>query len=211
MEFLFAWYNLVFLISLVTGVIFIFGSMLGMDADADVDADADAGVGHDHDQDHDSSHGGFFASVFSAIGVGRVPLSLVMTFMFMFFGTIGMIMNRLLVSFIEINEMFALVSVGIAVLGSVLFSGRLARVMHKYMPTVETNVVSISQLVGQSGTVSLALNSKKGLANVRDRSGTLHEATFELDEGEAVAGMKVLLVSYDRESSVFKATEFNLD
>ena len=106
---LLAWYNLIFLLPLAVGLLLIFGNMAGIGADADADVDHDADADHDHD-----AGSKLFLHVLTALGVGKVPLSIVMMLMCMIFGGIGMMLNFILMDLIVKAEVFALIPLGSA-------------------------------------------------------------------------------------------------
>src|SRR5690554_5847451 len=110
LDFLLAWWNLIFAVPFALGLLYMglyiaTGITFGdgdVDADAEVDADVDGDVDADAeadgDADHDAEHHapGPLASAMELLGVGRVPLSLVLMVLVLTWGLIGTIVNRLL-------------------------------------------------------------------------------------------------------------------
>jgi len=95
---IFNWYNLIFYIPLILGIILALGVVLGFadmahgdvdgdveaDIDGDIDGDADADADSDADQDSDDIGG---LRVLSILGFGKVPVMLViMTMLLVFVG-----------------------------------------------------------------------------------------------------------------------------
>lgn len=217
MDFL-AWYNLIFLIPLVAGVLLIFGSMAGFGSDADTDADTDAdhdvqsdGIGHEagHDHDHDDESR-LFLSALSALGVGKVPLSIVLMILFLLFGGIGMMCNFLIAGAISMFEPFAFVSVAAGFFGAISLSGSLARLLNRYMPSTETYADSKAQMVGKTGTLELAANEERGWAQIPDSRGSIRQIKCRTSGGTLAKGTEVVVVSFDADTDTYTVAKNEL-
>ncbi|MBI4438118.1 DUF1449 family protein [Candidatus Uhrbacteria bacterium] len=213
MDFL-AWYNLIFLIPLATGVLLIFGSMAGIGSDADTDADADhdvnnGGIGHEVGHDHNDESRPFL-SVLSALGVGKVPLSIVLMILFLLFGGIGMMANFLMAGFIAVFEPFAFVSVAAGFFGAIFLSGPLARLLNRYMPSTETYGDTKGQMVGKTGTLELAADEERGWAQVRDSSGSIRQIKCRTGGGTLAKGTEIVVVRYDSRTDLYTVAKNEL-
>jgi hypothetical protein len=228
-----AWWNLVFLVPLalaltylaiycVTGAMFDgadAGTEVDTDVDADVsadaeidteiDADADADVDADSDADHDGHHasgpGRSAMGALAWVGVGRVPLSLVLMVLMLTWGFIGFITNQFLRDAASREWLIPLVSLPIAALGSLTATRLLTRAMSRLMPTEETYARRRRDLLGEVGEAIYPIDERFGMAAVRDDHGTLYHVPCRVDSGHppVAKGAKVLLVSYETDRNIF--------
>lgn len=216
MDFL-TWYNLIFLIPLIAGVLLIFGSMAGFGSDADTDADADHDVDHDVDNDthghefgHDHDENRLFLSVLSALGVGKVPLSIVLMMLFMLFGGIGMMMNFMIAPLLSAHEIFAVGSVSVAAIGSFILTGPLARLLNRWMPSTESYADSKVAMVGRVGVLELAADETSGWAQVRDSYGSLRQVKCQTRSGTLPKGTEIVVVSFDSDAEIYTVAKNEL-
>ena len=128
MSCVFVWHNLIFLIPLSLGVLLVFGAASGAigDADRDIqtacDVDADAQV----EADCDVGASDLVIEVLSLLGVGRVPLSIVVFSASLIFGTAGFIANLWLEPHLLAPVAFAPISLCIAFCAMFVLTGRVA-------------------------------------------------------------------------------------
>jgi hypothetical protein len=223
-QWLLGWWNLVFLVPLGLALLYlalyvVSGVTFGdADADADANLDADAGLdaeaGADAEGDADTDHGDHSdhhgnrsgaAGALAWIGVGRVPLSLVLMVLLMTWGFIGFVTTQFLRDAMPRYWMIPLVSLPAAALGSLLATRTLTRVMSRLMPTDETYAKRRNELLGEVGDAIYAIDERFGMANVRDDRGTLHQVPCRVEPGRppVAKGAKVLLVSYDSNRNIY--------
>src|SRR5262245_44065729 len=186
------------------------------DADTDVSADADADSDVDSDADHDADHdteseaGAPTSStamlVLSWLGLGKVPLSILLMVLAMCWGFIGFVTNnaakdsapRMLKS--ADPATVALVSLPLAGIGSLLITSTLSRIFAKVMPKNETYARRRHELLGNSGDAIYDIDSHFGMASVRDDRGNLFQVACR-SEGKRDAirkGSRVKLVGYNK-------------
>ncbi len=194
MSFLLTAYNAPFLFALIGSVLFALLQILGGFGDADGDVDVDADI----DADIDFS-GDFMEDLLSILGVGRVPVMLIiMTFLGMF-GLIGLLINAINRQLIA---NFSAFSIAGALIGSFLLAffitGRISRGIAKLIPD-NSAAVSFEQLVGRIGLVSsTSVSTTYGRVLVRDIHGTNHTVYAIVAAGEPVPERsEVALLSYD--------------
>src|SRR5688572_20408683 len=84
--FFFNWYNIPFLIALGCSAILMVVQIIGGSGDHDHDADTDV----DADVDGD-----LFGDLLSVLGIGRVPMMIVVMALLMTFGLLGLLINAL--------------------------------------------------------------------------------------------------------------------
>jgi hypothetical protein len=214
-----------------------------LDADASLDADADAELdagdidGHDlhgaetdvHDADvhdvhahdahgHDAHEADHDADVFVLkalgwLGLGRVPLSIILMVLMLTWGAIGFLINYVLWPVMPVEWMVALVSLPAAAMGSTAITRGVVRLLARYMPTTETSARPRAKLVPSRGEALYAIDHTFGLASVRTRDGDLFQVSCRTYEGRQpiAKGTPVLLVDYDAQQEVFYVVEYDAD
>ena len=162
MEWLSGWYNWPFLFLLAFGVLFItldlvLGGLLGtlgVDSDVDLDADADPGI---------EAEGGHGPGAFLAwLGMGRVPLSIVLETLLITFGSLGLLTNAIWseVNFLHwLSFPFALI---IATLGSLICTRVLVDLLARLLPGDQTMTQPAGSWVGQWGMVINTVTATSG-------------------------------------------------
>jgi hypothetical protein len=211
-SFLLTWYNLPFLIALGGCILFallqVIGGIGDNEADADLDADTDTNIDIDADLNLDGAvdlsepppqhHGQSFGPL-AALGLGRVPLALLLMALLGCFGAIGLIANTLLTSALDgyAPLIFPAVLIGAGVFAFVL-TARISRLLGRAVAESST-AVGFEQLVGRVGAVSSAsVSPTYGRVSVRDTHGTIHTVFAVIEHGEPLPeGSEVALVAYD--------------
>ncbi len=197
-----------------------------VDADHDIDADHDADAEHDGETPGlpatvstgtgtslsaatgvpaTSSHpfeggsGWSFGAALEWLGVGRVPLTILVLVLCMLWGFVGFAVNMLLVGVPLVGPRPWLVSLPLAAIASVMGTKGLGGVLARYMPTTETYVHSRAALTGRSGVAMFGIDHKFGMAFVRDTTGDAHQVACRVyADGQPIAkGQRVLLVDYN--------------
>ena len=185
---------------------------VGMDH-GDVDADqgdvtADHGdvaagdVGHAHiehaglDQE---LHPGLFDTAIGFLGIGKVPMSILMMSYCFIWGVSGMASITLL------GEQAAVKAIGIAVVASILVTRYFAIGLSKLVPSVESYHTPQSTLVGLGGEVLYAITDSSGIVRVRDAQDNLRDVPCRVAPGDKriPAGTEVVLLHYDPVKKVF--------
>ncbi|MEL7238588.1 MAG: hypothetical protein AAGK78_06975, partial [Planctomycetota bacterium] len=151
-----------------------------LDVDVDVDADVPVAAGHGdllgdvhgghaaHDVDSDAQVSKSLAStLLSLFGVGHVPLSILLMVLFFSFGGIGYVLNDLLADAMGVPWMM-LVSLPVAIVGSLGLTIVLGTLLAKYMPMNETSAKRRSALVGRRGIAVFDITTDAGVATVTD-------------------------------------------
>jgi hypothetical protein len=206
------------------------------DADfhADVDHDFDDGADHDlnGEADHDlngetdadahlEAPGGggaavhdvpFHLTAMSWLGLGRVPLSILLMVLLITWGVIGFIMNVVLAPLMPWPSMTVLGSLPAAALGSLFITRGVVRLVGRWMPTMETYARRTGELVGTSGEATYNIDQEFGMANVRDSRGDLFQVACRVypDGQPIVKGTKVLLVDYNDDQKWFFVTPYDV-
>jgi hypothetical protein len=212
LQWLLSWSNLIFLAPLAVALIYLLlytltGIEFGdtdADADADVDAhvDADADADGDADTDHDAEtpgHGSFNAMALSWLGVGKVPLSLVLLVLLLTWGVAGLATSVVMRDLgAPAGVATARVAVPIALAVSLGLTRTLVLLIARFMPLNETSAKPWRALVGSEGTALFPVSESFGMAAVRDESGDLHQVACKTAPGvEPIPkGATLKLVAY---------------
>lgn len=196
------WWNLVFLLPALAALLYLLLTTVGLapaeghDGGLDTDGDVDG----DHGPVHDA---------LGAIGVGRVPLSLVlMSFAFLwgFFGWAG---NRIFGAMLGPPALFIWPSLLLALVAATVLTRFLAMRLGRLMPATESYGAASRELVGRVAAVRYPLTETSGSVQLHDSFGTLHEVPARVMPGEEVipAGAKVVLWRFSQEASAYFAIQ----
>lgn len=169
-----------------------------LDADGDADADADGDSGHGGDHEHGAG-GGFLA----ALGVGKVPLSIVWQTYAVSFAVAGLganvaVLSRtgaLPTSTLAYSLPFALVC-GYAVTRVV------ARALGRLVSDPHAEATSRKQLIGHAATViSSKVDAEFGEVRLADKTGHVLRVIVRTrpEDPPIVEGREVVIVEWDRE------------
>jgi membrane protein implicated in regulation of membrane protease activity len=198
---------------------------VGTDADVAADADLDAGADVDVDADTDVSleHGGDFAhgdvghgelahgagghevhaSALGAfvgfLGIGKVPLSILMMSYCFVWGVAGLVSVTLL------GKEPLWPAVAIAAGAAVLITRQLAAGLSRLIPSVESYHTPQRQLVGLRGDVLYEVTDSSGVVRVHGPQDTLRDVSCRVVPGakNIPAGTSVVLLRYDAATGVF--------
>ncbi len=189
----------------------------GIEIGHDVDVGADGGFDHDvhvehdlsHDHDYAAEHGqdaGALLGVLSFLGVGKVPISILMMSFCFLWGFTGWASNRILKD-ISYPEMFVWMSLGVASFSSIFGTRFLAKLLAKIMPATESYGATSRDFVGQRATARFSITESSGTARLRDQYGTLQDLPCRVAVGEAEipSGSRLILMRYEEQSRIYIA------
>jgi hypothetical protein len=179
-------HEILFGIPLVIAVLLVLGMSLGfadLGGELDLDAEADA----------DGTDG-----LLAALGVGRVPLTVLALLLLLSFGGTGLVVYPLLALVLG-NGLALGVAWLIAALASLVVTSRLGRLFTRYLPSVESYASEKRDLVGQVAVVLLRLSDVEHVLRVKDAGGAELRVRGESSEGALRPGQEVLLTAYKRE------------
>lgn len=181
------WHNLIFYVSIVLGIVFVFSSISGLGAETDADIDHDIDIDHDV---HDVHAGlkvefdgqeGFFLKVLSLFGVGKCPLSIVLFTSFLLFGFSGLVLNTIFPPILRILSVIG------ALFATIVGTRFLASTVSRFMPQTETYNITSQHFVGKRGRVVIAVTEDFGQVHVNDQYGSLHKLNARSYEGKNFA------------------------
>lgn len=183
----------------------------GVDTEANAPGDGaavhahDAGHGHAAGEHAHDDHPSARALTLSWLGVGRVPLSLILMTLLMTWGLIGFAANQFGRQVVSEPSQFVLASLPIALVGSLLSTGLISKAIGHYLPTSETYARRRHELLGEVGQAVYEINDTFGMAAVRDSGGDRHQIACRVQPGaDAIPkGSIVVLVGYHGEERFF--------
>lgn len=196
-QWLLRWQTLVFLAPLGLGVVLVGMLALGVGAEADVDGDADSHVDAE------------VPGLLELLGVGRVPLSIVLLTLSLLFGTAGLVTN----AFVEprLPSFFAAVSIPTALVFSFFATGRLSRLIARLAPTLETYSVRRRDLIGRTGHAIVELTAHDGFAQVKDHEGNVQQLRVRTTGETLPKGTTLVLIDFDEAGDWYLAEAFDPD
>ena len=192
---LLAWWNLVFLLPIGLSALLLLATAAGGLGEGEGHAHADVqGDVHGHEWLHDA---------FAWAGVGVVPVSILLQAYLLFFGIVGLAVNRALQTATRPDSLIWS-ALALAAIGGLAGAGVLGAVGKRFMPK-ELPALGNKDLVGRDGQVVFEVTQTTGTAQVRDAGGTLHQIPARVPSGyePLEAGRRVLVSAYDGQAGVF--------
>jgi hypothetical protein len=185
------WQWLIFELPLLFALILLTGAMLGFDGDTMDDPDLDVPEGDVSAVDFDT----MAAKILWGLGIGRVPLMVVLAVVSLTFGSTGMLLNKY--SGLPIGNNVC-VAFGVMLLGTWAICGTLAKIL----PQTESYAVTKKDLVGKTGTLVVASDVTFGQVSIVTETGTSIRCACRTFEGQLQAGTLVTLAAL--EGDVFR-------
>ena len=206
--------GLVAALALLQVVALLLGGPIGI-GEADVDADLDLDLDAEGDLDVDGEGIGPWAGALDWLGVGKLPLSILLTLWAASFGLAGLTIQEIAKSVTGARLpvlLPALVALGLS-FPLLKISGMMLRPI---LPRDESEAVSTQSLLGSEGeiVVGTARRGRPAQARVRDKRGTSHYVSVEpeSDADEFAAGARVLLLKrHDHVFRVIAGSDAQLD
>lgn len=138
------------------------------------------------------------------LGVGRVPILMLLVIFLAFFGLAGLLVQEAAAAAAGGPLSPALAS-AVAVLASLPLTGVGARGLARIMPRDETTAVSLDSLVGKRGTVTVgtARRGSPAQVRVRDSFGQSHYVMVEPHDEAHPLGQGTTVLLARREGNIF--------
>ena len=234
------WWSLPFTIPFALGVLYLLLTTTGLMQSDDGDAEAADVAGGDAGDaggepvdpagDIDETSGGG-TRVLDLLGLGRVPLSLVIQLFLLVWGFSGWAAVSVLAPLIGEPLLFVWPALLIAAVTATAITIGLARPLARWLPSTESHSVAKRQLAGRLGIAVLPVSATGGLVQVRDGHGNVHQIACHvaLVDGSASGngrdsgngrngsgprtipkGAEVIVVSYDETTGRYAVVESDL-
>ena len=200
-------HNLPFAIAIILLLFIALAQLIGIgdvfeSADVDVDLDLDA------DTPDGISADGFFASVLSLLGLGRVPFLIWLVLLLFIFAATGVAAQQLAVNFLgsPFNMVIAALGAGAAALP---LNGLLTRPLAHILPQDETSAVDVRSLVRREAEIQVgtARRGSPARAKVIDGYGQPHFVMVEPHDPHATLKEGDIVLLVRREGETFFATQ----
>jgi hypothetical protein len=184
-----------------------------MDFDADLDGDVEADVDSEIEADSDLETGqSLILRMLSVLGVGRVPLSIILMTSGFLWGFFGYTANLILHKIALPEAILAIPSIGATLVLTVVTTRIVAIGVHKIMPTTESYATSSNDLIGRIARVKFDISEEKGTATLRDKYKNLLDIDCRVKEGEAeiLKNSEVVILKHDPKRKVYLVGKNNL-
>lgn len=214
-----AWYNLapllllligcgLVLVELVTGGL---GDVAGGDVDLDVDIAVDLDVDIDLDLDVEVPEIGLFGYWLSWLGLGVVPISILIEISTITFGGTVLLVNAIARDFLPwTGGACLLVSLPAGFAVMVVVTHYMGRGLARLLGLDGEAAPDAGSYIGKVGTVLTTLTDKIGEVEVRPPEASPVIVNTRRGGSQNIKrGSTVCLVTYDREARVYRAAELN--
>lgn len=171
----------------------------------------DVAHGHTHTADHHHQHAhndeSFMSRVLAILGIGQVPITLIIGIFLLCWGAFGLVANRIFEGIMHYPAVYVWPSMGATFVAASFFTRISAAIIVRVMPSTETFGVSRVELIGNIGHAVYKISNDSGTVNVRDMYGTVHrvQAKTEPNAEPIQTGAEVILVDFDEEDKRFVA------
>lgn len=184
---------------------------LDHDVDAHLDVDQDLGADHNLDTDthetqaasSDHSGGSAFLSALTWVGIGRMPLSLVLLVMMLCWGMIGFCANQLQLN--KPQDVSLPISLASALIGSLLITHFISAIAGRTLFATQHIARRRHELLGALGEALYPIDATFGMVTGRDDRGTLFQVACRIEQGQQpiAKGTAVQLVGYTAKDRMF--------
>lgn len=210
------WWNLIFELPLLGAALYIvLLSTSTLDQGHDLEADAQEPLPPDHaiasssdlhlDSQELPAQGGL-GQALDFLGIGKVPLSIVLPTFFLLWSFAGFTSNIILGRFVALPQVYVGLSVVLATLVGVIVTRHLSLFLASVLPRTQSYGIDIEDLAGLVGVAgSPGVTSTFGEAQVYDKYDNQHTVSCRVRPGESQihTGSRILLIDYDRKRRVF--------
>jgi hypothetical protein len=191
------WWNLIFLLPAVVAVLYILLLAVGGLPVHDIGLDLHI---HDGGADHD---------LLNVLGLGRIPLSLLLICFCLLWGLLGWFSVQALSVIWPEPRVFIWPALLLALLGAGGITRLMAGIVGRLIPSSTYESTGARDLVGRLAETRYPVSAVGGSVQVHDRHGTLHEVPARVLPGEVSipAGVRVVLWRYDDTAGSYLVTQ----
>ena len=161
--------------------------------------------GHEAHAHGSSQEDSFFLRFLTILGIGQVPITLIIGVFMLCWGAFGMLANQLFEGMMKYPAIYIWPSMGVTFLASSVFTRAMAGIVAKCLPSTETYGVSRMELIGTLGSTVYTTSDHAGTINTKDMYGTVHRVQAKTEDGEEPipSGTEVIVVDFDEEDKRF--------
>jgi len=209
-------YNFIFTLPIFLVFLYIVLQFVGFHSDGGgiINADiGDIGVGADDDMKVEAD-GSTLNYVLAFLGVGKVPLTMILIPLLITWGMTGCICNYIITQTRKPPHWpFMLGSIVIAATVGVIIAKLFAGTISIILPTAERGATSKKELIGKTAKVTSGqVTTSFGRARLRDDYGNSISLYCKIQRGKKVPqkGDEVILLDYDAEDRKFDVEKFDV-
>jgi hypothetical protein len=140
----------------------------------------------------------------SFLGIGKVPIMLILSIFCLLWGTTGVIANQIFSQALRVPAIYIWPSLCCALIVSYFTTGALSQRISRIVPEVASYGTDEQSLVGRSARAAYELSAKTGSAFLLDDQQNRIQVRCRTHDGSVIPrGAEVLLLEYDAQSRVF--------
>lgn len=200
----FQWYHVIFWAAfLVMGVyaLLMFGGLISGGGELDGGHHDVDGGGHSHDGEvhGGSDHVGVSSAFRGFLGIGKVPMVVILMTALGLWGISGLVLNNFLKAQLEQSPNWGWISMAGALVITFLGTGGVARVVGKIMPSHESYASAPTEFIGKNAQVTYTVDERNGQVMVVNQYGTMlnlgaraKPGTGPFRPGDSVQVLKIL-------------------
>jgi membrane protein implicated in regulation of membrane protease activity len=158
-------------------------------------------IGHIHTVDHDNTA----SRLIMLLGIGQVPITLLIGVFLLCWGAFGMLANQIFGSIMKYPAIYIWPSLGVTFVVSSAVTRSMAAIVGRLIPSDETYGVSRMELVGSLGHTVYPASENAGTVDIKDRFGTVHRVQAKIEPAKEVVppGVDVIVVDFDEDDKRF--------
>jgi Inner membrane protein YqiJ, N-terminal len=150
--------------------------------------------------------------LFSILGIGRVPLMLVLSIFCLIWGAAGVAANQIFATVLRTPALYVWPSMICAFLISYASTSGLSQLISRMMPQLETYGTEEELLVGRIARAAYDLGARPGSAFLVDDQQNRIQVRCRTHDGSVIPrGAELLLLEYDPPSRIFTVARLQRD
>lgn len=150
--------------------------------------------------------------LFSILGVGKVPLMLVLSIFCLIWGAAGLAANQIFAMVLRTPALYVWPSMVCAFLVSYASTSALSQLISRIMPQLETYGTEEELLVGRIARAAYDLGASPGSAFLLDDQQNRIQVRCRTHDGSVIpGGAELLLLEYDAPSRIFTVARLQRD
>jgi hypothetical protein len=150
--------------------------------------------------------------LFSILGIGRVPLMLVLSIFCLIWGATGVAANQIFAMVLRTPALYVWPSMVCAFLISYASTSALSRLISRMVPQLETYGTEGELLVGRIARAAYDLGARPGSAFLLDDQQNRIQVRCRTHDGSVIPrGAELLLLEYDPPSRIFTVARLQRD
>jgi hypothetical protein len=192
-----AWWNLLFILPFAAAVLYYVLLAAGV---WELEHDHDVHVDHDHPP----SGGALLDQALTLLGIGRAPLSIVLTTFCLVWGFVGFATSYALDASAP-TALLVPAALVAAATAATIATRSLAALLSRLVPRTQSYGIARRDLKGRTGQARFPIGERFGSATVVDQNGFPHEVDCRVRPGQSgiPVGTSVVLTEYDPKDNVF--------